>query len=66
LRQTYDSKIKFREKLFLKGLAIQQIPPIDATSIFWIEPLKEIVGKEWQVNHFNSVYNTHNLKFLVH
>ena len=61
LRHTYYSKIEFREKLFLRGLAIQPIQPIDATSMFWIEPQDEIVGKEWQVNHINSVCDTHNL-----
>jgi hypothetical protein len=46
LRQTYDSKIEFGEKLVLQGLAIQQIQPMDGTIFYWIEPLKEIYGKE--------------------
>ena len=65
LQHTYFSKIKFCEKLFLRGLAIQPIQPLDATSMFWIEPLDEIVGKELKVNHFNSVGDKHNLKIGV-
>ena len=46
LRHTYFSKIEFREKLFLRGLLIQPIQPLDETSMFWIETLNEIVCKE--------------------
>ena len=49
----------------MRGLLIQPIQPLDATSMFWIEPLDEIVGKELKVNHFNSVCDTHNLKIGV-
>ena len=58
-------KIEFCEKLFLRGLAIQPNKPLDATTMFRIEPLVKIVGKEWQVNHFYSVCDTHNLKIGV-
>jgi hypothetical protein len=47
------------------GLAIQPIQPQDVSSMFSIVSLNEIVGKEWYVNHFNSVLDTHNLKIGV-
>ena len=39
LQHTYFSKIKFCEKLCLRGFAIHSIQPLDATTMFRIEPL---------------------------
>jgi hypothetical protein len=49
----------------LRGLAIQPIQPLDATTMFRIVPLDKIVGKEWQVNQFYGVCDTVNLKIGV-
>ena len=37
--------------------------PAITTYMFWIEPLKKIVAKEWQVNHINSVCDTYNIRW---
>ena len=44
---------------------IQPVQPLDATCMFWKEPLVKIVVKAWQANHFNRVCNTHNSKIEV-
>ena len=51
----------WRENTFAR-IVYSTIATTRCAGLCCIEPCKEIVSKEWQVNHFKSACNTHNLK----